>query len=565
MKKILTLLLLSIATVQAGAVERTPAQMLTIAKQKLASVGVQSKARGRESQDVMCIQKQPTLSIYSNSAGYVVISRDDRFPAVLAYGVGRFDLNDLPDGTKWWFDAVQEVMQKSYMLPALTVAKVKAVSPMLTTKWGQWRPFNNFAPIFKKDNTKAPSGCVAIAMAQILNYNRYPASVEFEGNYAISDDEGKNSVSVSREYKWPYKDAYEYYYPEGASDYVKASYTPNQGNMVAYLCLDCGYAIDMTYNPSGSGAYVSHVPEALIGKFQYPANSVHYYYRPSYSEQEWMDIIYDELQKGFPIIYGGADANSKSGHAFVADGVDEDGLLHINWGWSGHLDGYYAFNLLNPGDEQFSETQEIVTGIRPEPMEGDIYGSTVFTPKPFEITYDNETKTLTFKDHGVVNICGKTIVGKLAVIFENLTNPEGTDYFFYMSDNPEDMGEETLQEDDYTLLPSYGWGEYEGSFEWELKEGQYKVYFASKDIRESEWQIGRTYGGPFYCEMTVDAEGKVVIGEAPVYTGISTILYDRARSPGSNSIYDLNGRFMGTDANALRKGIYIIDGKKMVK
>jgi hypothetical protein len=33
----------------------------------------------------------------------------------------------------------------------------------------------------------------------------------------------------------------------------------------------------------------------------------------------------------------------------------------------------------------------------------------------------------------------------------------------------------------------------------------------------------------------------------------------------SHRIYDLNGRYVGTDANGLRKGVYIRDGKKIVK
>lgn len=567
MKKILFLLLLSILVVPADGIERTQAQMLTIAKQKLASVSMQEKTRGRDLQEITCILNKPTLCVYSNSTGYVIVSRDDRFPAVLAYGSSRFDVNNLPDGTKWWLDAVQEAMRNSNMFPALNVAKVKALAPMLTTKWGQGRPYNNYAPIFKKDKTKAPAGCVAIAMAQILNYNRYPASAEFEGSYSISDDEGQNSESVMSEYKWPYKDAYEYYFPEGASEYVNASYTPNQGNQVASLCRDCGYSLGMMYNPSGSGAYTYNAPDALIEKFQYPANSVRYYISYFYSKQEWRDIIYNELQKGYPFMYSGSSEKS-GGHAFVGDGCDADGLVHINWGWYGASDGYYSISALSPENDDFSEVQQLVTGIRPQPVDGDVYGSMVVTDKPFEMTYDNETKTFSIKAYSVFNYCGKTIIGKVAIVFENLTDPEGTDYYFYMSDNPEDVGEEQLEEDDYTLPFGYGWDEHENSFEYEFKEGQYKVYLASKDQREAEWQIGRTYGGAFYYDMTVDASGKVTIAEAPVSVGIESVKVnasDFGKPRYGTRIHDLRGRNLGTDTNALRRGVYIIDGKKVVK
>ena len=47
-----------------------------------------------------------------------------------------------------------------------------------------------------------------------------------------------------------------------------------------------------------------------------------------------------------------------------------------------------------------------------------------------------------------------------------------------------------------------------------------------------------------------------------VPTAITTL--DMKKSS-SNNIYDLNGRYVGTDINNLQKGIYIINGKKVVK
>jgi hypothetical protein len=46
-------------------------------------------------------------------------------------------------------------------------------------------------------------------------------------------------------------------------------------------------------------------------------------------------------------------------------------------------------------------------------------------------------------------------------------------------------------------------------------------------------------------------------------SGISNIIMNE--NSASHRIYDLNGRYVGTDANGLRKGVYIRDGKKIVK
>ena len=42
------------------------------------------------------------------------------------------------------------------------------VGPLLTTTWNQWGPYNNLCP------QGCPSGCVPTAVAQIMNYWKWP-------------------------------------------------------------------------------------------------------------------------------------------------------------------------------------------------------------------------------------------------------------------------------------------------------------------------------------------------------------------------------------------------------
>lgn len=269
-----------------------------------------------------------------------------------------------------------------------------------------------------------------------------------------------------------------------------------------------------------------------------------------------MDIIYDELSKGYPFIYSGHSKES-GGHAFVADGVDAEGLLHINWGWSGHSDGYYDFRLLNPdGEGGFDDSQQIVTGIRPETLKGDIYGSYLYTPEPFKLSYDNEKRTVTIHEYGIFNYCGKRILGDVGILFENLTTPENTDTLTFLRE-----GE--------VLEMAYGWGENEVVLEWEFAPGNYRVYLASKDVHETEWQMGRVPGlGTFYYEMTVGEDKNVIIGAEPVSTGIESILFNASTNNHyqlGDNIYDLNGRMIGNSDIKHQKGLFIVNGKKVLK
>lgn len=39
--------------------------------------------------------------------------------------------------------------------------------------------------------------------------------------------------------------------------------------------------------------------------------------------------------------------------------------IHMNWGWGGQYDGYYAFNNFNPGSNTFNYKTAMITNIRP--------------------------------------------------------------------------------------------------------------------------------------------------------------------------------------------------------
>ena len=68
--------------------------------------------------------------------------------------------------------------------------------------------------------------------------------------------------------------------------------------------------------------------------------------RQDYSIDEWRDLLWNELKNKRPVVFNGA--TTIGGHAFVIDGYDGKGLFHVNWGWAGRSDGYYAIGELNP-------------------------------------------------------------------------------------------------------------------------------------------------------------------------------------------------------------------------
>lgn len=154
-------------------------------------------------------------------------------------------------------------------------------------------------------------------------------------------------------------------------------YTVEEAVAVAKLMLYCGVSVQMDYGPGsegGSGAAVSVVDWALINYFGYNAETTQHLDRDSYTYANWEKIIYHELSQGRPVLYAGQaykivsgtpNENQRAGHAFVCDGYkyeNDNSYFHINWGWGGTSDNYFALSALEPSDQGYGGAQGGYTG-----------------------------------------------------------------------------------------------------------------------------------------------------------------------------------------------------------
>ena len=120
--------------------------------------------------------------------------------------------------------------------------------------------------------------------------------------------------------------------------------TPAEIDAVALLMNDVGVASFMQYTPSASGTQ---------GVFAYQALQKHFDYSAAYVTKavegpgRFAEILRQEQLNGCPVYLEGRPAGSASGHAWVTDGFDENGLFHMNFGWEGQGDAYYSLTNLN--------------------------------------------------------------------------------------------------------------------------------------------------------------------------------------------------------------------------
>jgi len=217
------------------------------------------------------------------------------------------------------------------------------VSPLISATWSQGTYYNNYCP----SDSAGPDGhvvvgCVAVAMAQIMNYHQHPAQGTGSHSYNHSTYGTLSANFGATTYNWSSM-------PNSLSGY---------NNDVAQLLYHCGVSVEMDYGPSGSGASSSDVPDALKQYFGY-ASSASYVARSSYSESAWTALLRTELDAGRPLYY------RSPGHAFNCDGYQGTDHFHFNWGWGGTYNGYYYLNDLTPGSHDYNNNQYSIIGITP--------------------------------------------------------------------------------------------------------------------------------------------------------------------------------------------------------
>ena len=294
---------------------------------------------------------QPYLYAVTDTrqSGFVLVSGDERFNAVLGYSDdGTFDEQNMPDNMRVFLQGYIDEMK---YLESINYQPTKAaprrsmsnVGVLMTTTWNQRAPYNNQCPL---DNSqRSATGCVATAMAQVVNYH-------------IQNDHGPvATIAEIPGYTVPNTTITVSAIPSGTAipskDLLLNSYANNAGTdaqktAVAQLMLYCGTSVQMHYAAGSSGTQTAYVANALVNYFGFD-NTTRFVRRIDYSYADWVNLIYNEVAARRPVVLGAGRA--AGGHAFVADGFDATNtLFHINWGWGGYLDNYFALSVLNPDD-----------------------------------------------------------------------------------------------------------------------------------------------------------------------------------------------------------------------
>ncbi len=369
MKKILLFILtfITVSFALAGPVDKKKAEV--VAKNFLAA-RLNKKAASitfKAEYDYKYSEKT-ALYIFNAQKSFVIVSGDDNVEPILAYSYDREIKYPIKNKElKWWLDG--------YAQQILAASKAKSVDPKIKEQWEEllngtytmtqkalptylvqttWDqtggssdyPYNYFCP------SNTPVGCVATATSQIMRYWKYPKKGRGWHSYWHPQYGQVYAIFDTTNYNW---------------DNMPLDSSTRD---VALLCYQVGVSVDMSYSPSGSGAYTFDLTYALNNYFGYSKN-IMYYTRAQIEKNgttAWKDTLKAQIDSGQPMVYAGFDPNA-GGHAFVCDGYDSaTDKFHFNWGWAGYGDGWYTIDNLAPegSSYNFSNGQSAVVNIKPD-------------------------------------------------------------------------------------------------------------------------------------------------------------------------------------------------------
>ena len=364
----------------------TPAQAEVIAKQQLVKSTRLNASNVKMTLNHAAMNMKGGADYYvfnrDKGQGFVIVSGDDIVDPILAYGDhGSFDYNQAPEYLKYLLDEYQNTLEwlreNPQEVPSLRY-NPEGVYPMFMNEygefahWDQFAPYNNYYPTYNGERCLA--GCVPIAWAHIMKGMKYPEYGNGSNTYNYELGGTVKTATANFNHRYKYSS-------------MRNAYTSTSSGWqdCAQMIYDIAVAFNTKFSPESSNAAYHHVMKAIVAYFDYNPD-VQFTQKKSYTEQNWRDLIYNELDNGRPVFYFGyrttlndGTTGAHVGHAFAVDGYDSEGRLRITWGFQqNEYNSYFSFDLLSPRiygnnpyehseyDEGFNADQGAIIGIAPD-------------------------------------------------------------------------------------------------------------------------------------------------------------------------------------------------------
>ncbi len=476
----------------------------------------------------------------SSNTGYVIVAGDDCAAPILGYSdKGNFNADSIPPAMKTWLSIyakqVAAAAESGAKYEAATATDHERIPHLLTTTWSQKAPYNDLCPIDTVQQKRTVTGCSATAMAQVVNYHKWPEQATGSADAWLVD----YNTQISRN-----MDGDVFDWNNMLDTYATATTgTDEQRAAVALLMADMGYSIETLFGVEGSSSLDLLIPGALIKHFNYDKGA-HTEAKEWYTEAQWDSLIYNELANKRPVIMGGVNEDYTVGHEFICEGYEGDGFYWFNWGWGGKYDGKFLLSALNPQNKyNFNTSVLAIVGVQ-KPQEGSdivwLFGNSY----PICTYVDEETQTL-YISTCMTNFSAFTFTGKKAL---RATNTVTGEIYHFEIDADENIGVYKVVYDtpDIILDP--------------LPDGVYKIC-AEYCPNGGEWTLSRTAQNT-PKDVTVTVSGGKRTYSSDEVSAINGMTGD-ASAVVKSEVFDMRGMRVAASngkasLNNLHPGVYIV-------
>jgi hypothetical protein len=255
------------------------------------------------------------------------------------------------------------LLNPTYMSSPVATPSDIRVKPLVASRWSQWNLkenpngpacYNYFTPPYGAGNANNyVCGCVATAMAQLLRFHQYPNTGVGTSEFVVYVD----GVAQYRNLRGGDGNG-------GPYSWAKMVLAPNSTTTVAQrqaigaLTADAGTSVNMEYTSDESGAYGSACASALVNTFQYSNAVLGADYDFGF-RSNLLPMINPNLDAGYPVLLG--ILGEPGGHEIVCDGYGYNLSTlyhHLNMGWAGQDDAWYALPVIDTVVGAFSVIDE---------------------------------------------------------------------------------------------------------------------------------------------------------------------------------------------------------------
>lgn len=288
----------------------------------------------------------PAYFVYTMpSKGFVIVSGDDSVEPILGYSTeNRFAQEGHAPNFESWMGMWEKIIAANRKHSTKASSKVSKAwsnftAPANTTSgpdellletalWDQGSPYNLQCP--SDAGGRCYTGCTATALAIIMRYQKWPdCGVGTLPGYT-SNGITIPDIKLGAKYDW-----------DNMPLQYDGSATQQQKDEVSTIMYHLGVMMQSNYTSSGTGAHVFYIANTITKYMKYD-ESEFFAYADFFKGDEWVELLKSSIQDNCPVHYSGYDEENY-GHAFVADGYDNQNKIHINFGWSGQDNGYFAF------------------------------------------------------------------------------------------------------------------------------------------------------------------------------------------------------------------------------